>query len=48
MKAIKSRIIEIQIEDEENILLDHYSSLFALASKIKNAKEVNSIHIIMV
>jgi hypothetical protein len=40
MKAIKSRIIEIQIEDRDNPLTDNFSSLYAVATKILNNDDV--------
>ncbi len=40
MKAIKNRIIEIQIVDEDNPVSDHYSSLYAVASKILTSDQV--------
>jgi len=40
MRAVKNRIIEIQIEDEDNPLTDHYSSLYAVATKILHSSDV--------
>lgn len=34
VKAIKNRLIEIQIEDRNNPLADYYSNLHAIAMKI--------------
>ncbi len=40
MIAVKSRIIEMQIEDRNNPLIDHYSNIYAIATKIVANDEV--------
>jgi hypothetical protein len=40
MVAVKSRIIEMQIEDRENSLADHFSNVYAIATKVVANDEV--------
>eukprot|EP00347_Sterkiella_histriomuscorum_P018920 403343662 len=39
MNAVKNRIIEIQIQDQNNLLADNYSSIYAVGNKIINEDE---------